>query len=85
VFYFADIFGLPAHGVAGVRALLGLDKTGVVVGRQRPPQRQAQEPAGQPGAEFGGEEPAHFPLSTLPASAAAPMSEYAGKSCCSFF
>jgi len=81
----ADIFCLSTHRVAGVRALLGLHKTSVVVGRQRPPQRQAQEPAGQPGAEFGGEEPAHFPLSTLPASAAAPMSEYLGRLACSCF
>ena len=58
--HLADILCLPAHGVAGLRAPLGLDKTGVVVPRQGETQTQPKKVLGQALFPCGREEPAHL-------------------------
>ena len=60
MFHLADVFCFSGQGVGVLGALLGLDKTGVVVWRQRESQTLPQEPAGQPLAKGEGKEPAHF-------------------------
>ena len=60
MFHLADVFCFSGQGVGVLGAPLGLDKTGVVVLRQRESQTLAQEPAGEPLAIGEGKEPAHF-------------------------